>query len=477
MKVRTGMLLGNLIGAALFVIVAIVVLVSANTVSRSIDEIAASSRDLDTANELNDSVNEMVRAVRDYAIARDKSVLDAFEEGVRSFEAVSERAKEIPDPVLQGRMNELISLGRQYYGIGKEVIEIVDRGRPIEAAVPVIKKARPVFERMKPIMREFHERTDSVLKADEQAALSAARTLYTVLIAGVIVSIGLAVGGAVLISSWIAKGVKESTGAVSAATSEIASTVAEHERTASAQSASVTETAATMNELGVSSKKVSEQAESATEGAKHVMSLAEEGLKTVEQTIEGMATIKEKSGTIAGEILKLSEQTAQIGSIANLVTDISSQINMLALNAAVEAVRAGEHGKGFNVIAQEVRKLADQARKSAERVNGIVVDIQKATNAAIMATEEGTKTIEEGAKLAERTTEAFSGVNASITAAFDSFRQISLNIAQQAAAIKQVMEAVNAITAGSKETAAGIAQTKVGIDRINERARALNEMV
>lgn len=477
MKVRTGMLLGNLIGAALFVIVTIIVLVTARQVSSSVEGMIETAREVGMVNDLNDSMNEMVRSARGYVIMRDPSVKATFENGKRNFEEVARKAEAITDPVQKERLAKLVALGREYYGLGSKVIDLADRGKTTDAVAPVVKEAHSIWGEIKPILNDIRKYQGEIFAKMEDAAVSATRVLYTAVIAGTLVSIGLAIAGALFVSSWISRSVKESTNAVSAATSEIASTVAEHERTATAQSASVTETAATMNELGASSRKVSEQSETATDGAKHALSLAEEGLKTVEQTIDGMATIKERSGTIAGEILKLSEQTAQIGAIANLVTDISSQINMLALNAAVEAVRAGEHGKGFNVIAQEVRKLADQARKSAERVNNIVTDIQKATNAVIMATEEGAKTVEEGARLAERTTEAFSGVNASITGAFDNFRQISLNIAQQAAAIKQVMEAMNAITAGSKETAAGIAQTKVGIDRINERAKALNEMV
>ncbi len=87
----------------------------------------------------------------------------------------------------------------------------------------------------------------------------------------------------------------------------------------------------------------------------------------------------------------LSEQIGQIYNITNLVGDIANQTNMLALNAAVEAARAGEQGKGFAVIATEIRKLADQSRKSAERINNLVTDIQNATNTTVIVTDEGKK--------------------------------------------------------------------------------------
>src|SRR6185295_5640534 len=97
---------------------------------------------------------------------------------------------------------------------------------------------------------------------------------------------------------------------------------------------------------------------------------------TAQKTIDGMSDLKDKVTAIAAQILKLSEQTSQIGGITDLVSDLASQTNMLALNAAVEAARAGEHGKGFAVVSAEIRKLADQSRKAAERINTLVADVQ-----------------------------------------------------------------------------------------------------
>jgi len=170
----------------------------------------------------------------------------------------------------------------------------------------------------------------------------------------------------------------------------------------------------------------------------------------------GMASLKTKVEAIAEQILHLSEQTGQIGNITNLVSDLANQTNMLALNAAVEAARAGDHGRGFAVVAGEIRKLADQSKKSAERINALVGEIQKATNATVMATEEGTKTVEEGIRQAQATAEAFNNLAGAISGAFESVQQISLNVRQQATAIGQVAQAMEALNAGAKETAAGI---------------------
>lgn len=123
--------------------------------------------------------------------------------------------------------------------------------------------------------------------------------------------------------------------------------------------------------------------------------------QTVKANIEKMLTLRQKIQIIAGLILELSERTQQIGETIEVVEDIAEQTNMLALNAAVEAARAGENGKGFSVVAGEIRKLADESKQATTKITALIKDIQQATNSTVMATEEGSKEIESGVKLAD----------------------------------------------------------------------------
>ncbi|MBD1919642.1 HAMP domain-containing protein [Microcoleus sp. FACHB-831] len=193
------------------------------------------------------------------------------------------------------------------------------------------------------------------------------------------------------------------------------------------QAISVQQVTTTMDELSASSGISAEQAKAAAAGAKQVLFLIEGD--TDNSAMKGKSSLREKVGQLAQEILRLSDQTSQIGTISTLVSDLANQTNMLALNAAVEAVRAGEHGKGFNVIATEIRKLADQSKTSAQRINALVRDIQSATNSTVMVTEESKKNVE-------------SVVNAVHKITLNS-QQISLNANQQAIAIGQVVAAMN----------------------------------
>ncbi len=107
-----------------------------------------------------------------------------------------------------------------------------------------------------------------------------------------------------------------------------------------------------------------------------------------------MIILKENVGAIAQQIMRLNEQTNQIGNISSVVINLANQTNILALNAAVEAVRAGENAKGFNVLATEIRKLAAQSKKSAQKINNLVTDIKNALDYTVTVTHECTKTVE-----------------------------------------------------------------------------------
>jgi methyl-accepting chemotaxis protein len=264
---------------------------------------------------------------------------------------------------------------------------------------------------------------------------------------------------------------------MSSTSTEIAATVNQHERTASQQASMVNETTTTIQELGASSKQTSEQASSAAEVAQKSLNATGDGTLIVKQTIDGMNILGAKVGMIADQILKLGEQTAQIGNLANMVKDLSVEINMLALNAAVEAARAGEHGKGFAVVAGEIRKLANESKKSAEQANAVIADIQKATNATILRTEEGTKVVDEVTGYVRNVGELFNSLSEAASKVYENAQQVLLNTNQQATAIGQVVEAMNGLNTGARETAAGIVQTKTGIEQLNSATVNLKQIL
>lgn len=156
-----------------------------------------------------------------------------------------------------------------------------------------------------------------------------------------------------------------------------------------------------IDDLKALAMKTKQNAQNVAQKANQSLGFSQKEMESVKANIEKMLKLRQQIQIIAELILELSEHTQQIGSTIGIVEDIAEQTNMLALNAAVEAARAGEHGKGFSVVASEIRKLADESKQATSKITSLIRDIQQATNSTVMATEESSKEIEVGVKLAD----------------------------------------------------------------------------
>ena len=323
---------------------------------------------------------------------------------------------------------------------------------------------------------KYFELTNDAVSAAEKLSVSNVQNIRLIQLAVLALNLG-ALMLVWFILSKVTEALNGSTNAMAARSTHIATTVEQQERFLAEQADSVNQTTASVEELGASSRQAAAQAEASAAGAQQALSLSEDGFKSVARTMEGIDELKKKVEAIADKIMQLSEQTAQIASVSDLVADIASQTNMLSLNAAVEAARAGEHGKGFAVVAGEVRKLADQSKRSAEKISGLVNEIQSSINSTVMVTDEGTKTAVEGIKLAEETADSFSGIAKAINDVFVNSQQIVMNAKIQAVSVQQAVSAMNAINLGSQETADGVLEVKSAFTELAHTAQQLKAMV
>ncbi|MGN7613234.1 HAMP domain-containing methyl-accepting chemotaxis protein [Magnetococcales bacterium HHB-1] len=357
--------------------------------------------------------------------------------------------------------------------IREEVIQLSLNGERDKAALITRGKGAKHVALLSNIMTEFIDFARNKAKtfhSNAEESRSRALTVATTLLL-------LAIFISWLFAYTNTVSLEEIINSISSSSSEMATTVNQQERVSAQQNSSINETNTTMEELGASARQSAEQAESAAGNAQNALNLAQEGLSRIEEMMISMGGTKQKVEGIAQQILRLSEQTSQIGSITNTVTDFANETKMLAMNAAVEAVRAGEHGKGFSVLSVEIRKLADESKRSAERINVLVEEIQRATNTTVMVTEEGTKTVNRGMEIAQNTSQTFAELSDSVSSASDSSQQISMNVRQQAVAVKQVVEAMQLLNTGAKENATGIGQVKNGVQMLNETIQKLKTMV
>lgn len=295
--------------------------------------------------------------------------------------------------------------------------------------------------------------------------------IVTLVIGGFFVFLGI------ILLKKLVNSILEVVGVVTSFSSQIVSTINEQERITNQQLSSVQETTVTMDELSASSQQSAQQAEGAVFGAQQALIRVEQGTTAIQKALQEMETLKIKVESIAEKIVQLSEQTHQIGSVSDVVSDLSNQTNMLALNAAVEAVRAGEHGKGFAVVASEIRKLSDASQKSSQKINTLVNDIQRMIQTTVVVTEEGTKNVESGVHVAHQTAQVFSDVSKSMEQIVESSQQIALTSKQQAVAIQQVNQAMNNLTRGANETALGVNQIKNGSAKLSDATHNLKEVL
>lgn len=338
----------------------------------------------------------------------------------------------------------------------------------------------PLYEVIDPVTNKLQELTVIQSQIAEKERNNA-RILYRqiLILFGLLVVITLLVGPIIgyYLSQSIVATLKETINTMTESSNQIAAATEEQERVAEKQAAAVNQTTTTIDELNASSKSTAQQANSVAAGAMETLNLASQGTKAVEKSLETMTLLKNKVESIALQIERLREQTNQINNITGLVSDLATQTNMLALNASIEAVRGGENGTGFAVVAQEIRKLADRSKLSAEKINGLIAEVQTAINLTVKVTQEGSINVLEGEKIAKETAEVFGGVTQAANEGVLSTKQIAMTIKEQTVAIQQVVEAMNALNIAAKENAAGISQTQIGTKKLSDTANILNNQV
>lgn len=239
----------------------------------------------------------------------------------------------------------------------------------------------------------------------------------------------------------------------------------------------VTETTTTVEEVRQTAQLTTQKAKYVSESAKLAAQVSQNGRKSVEESIDAMNRIRDQMQAIAEGIVRLSEQNQAIGDIMVTVNDLSEQSNLLAVNASIEAARAGEQGKGFAVVAHEIRSLAEQSKQAAGQVRSILNDIQKATSAAVMATEQGGKAVETGVTRSRRAGESVQKLTESISEAAEAATQIAAANQQQMVGMDQIVQAMENIKTASIENLASTKQTETAAKNMQELGQKLKDLV
>jgi hemerythrin-like metal-binding protein len=243
------------------------------------------------------------------------------------------------------------------------------------------------------------------------------------------------------------------------------------------QTQKATHVATASEEMSATVTDVAKNASDASEAAINAVKVAKGGGEIVSKTIAGMneivASVKDSSAVIS----QLGGKSKEIGQIINVIEDIADQTNLLALNAAIEAARAGEHGRGFAVVADEVRKLAEKTTKATKEIIGMIASIQSETEKAVSTMEANTKKVEDEVILAKEAGEALNEIINSVDRVTSMIQQIATASEEQSTVTEQISGDINAVAAVTKESADGAKQISAAVRDLTNLANELKNVV
>jgi methyl-accepting chemotaxis protein len=245
----------------------------------------------------------------------------------------------------------------------------------------------------------------------------------------------------------------------------------------SEQAAAVQEVTTTSEEIAITAKQITVNAVSVEKMAESTNQSCLAGTGEVSNAINGMSLLKTQVQSIAESMLKLGDNSQKIGGIVEIIDEISDQTNLLALNAAIEAAGAGEAGKRFAIVAQEVRRLAERTVEATRQIKGLIEEIQKATNSTIMVTEEGTKAVDSAAQLVDKVQLSFGSIINLVEGTAQSAKEITLSTQQQTSACEQMAETMTEVRDVAQQVAGSARETERAISEIIALTEKLQELI
>jgi methyl-accepting chemotaxis protein len=536
MKLRTQLILA--FGVVIVVIIGLLGMTyhSLDVMTTTAQWVKHTTEVLKTANEAEKLLVDMETGARGFVITGKDEFLEPYNVGRNIYDAKLAALKALvsDNPAQLGRLTTIDEVVREW---DKTVLSVqiatrrtgAEGGDKTAAEALVAKGTGKVFmDRVRKMMAEFQGEEDGLMVTRVRAADAAKRlSIRSMVISGgggillavismivVIRGVYRQVGGEpvkiALITEQVAagdlmvdwrNGIKEPTGilasigkmvenlqsqirdlrdaanVLTSSASEISASVTQVTSGAQETATAVTETTATVEEVKQGTHLTSQKSKAIADNAQQGLQMAHAGRKATETVTEGMVRINDQMTSIAGTIMKLGEQSQAIGEITATVDDIAEQSNLLAVNAAVEAAKAGEHGRGFAVVAQEIKSLAEQSKQATKQVRSILNDIQKATGAAVMATEKGSKVVDQGLNESARASELIQALSASFTDAAQSAGQIAASTQEQLTGMDQVAMAMENIKEASQQNVTSMRQLEVAAQTLKEIGHKFTESV
>lgn len=354
--------------------------------------------------------------------------------------------------------------------------------RKTDASVEAVGQAfkddvAPTVEALERHIRAFIDLEQRQLDEANRAATAAASSSMALVVGLGAAIVALSALLAFVLTRVLAGQIGSAVGLVQSSSSELQAAASQQATGAKEQATAMNEISTTISELLATSRQIADGARRVAQIAEQTAVAARAGEATVDNGHEAVAGIRRQVDLIVGNMLELGKKSQHIGAVLDIVSELAEQTNILAINATIEAAGAGETGKRFAVVADEIRKLADRVGGSTKEIRGLIDDIRSAVNTTVMTTESGSKAVDTGSKQFSEVAASFKQIAALVSTTTDAAREIELSTKQQTTAVEQVNIAIANVAQATRETEASSGQTLQTASELSGLSRALLRLV
>ena len=385
--------------------------------------------------------------------------------------------KVLPDQASKAAFTAFDAVSTRFDAAHSKVITLAQAGDYQQAAQVAQRQLDPAGVKVQQSLTALGTAIDRKVAADQR---NLSNVIWTVgIVTGAVMVLAVLAGVIIAVRQRRSIGgrLAEVIDRLSTSTAELLAVTSQVAAGAVQTATAISEAATTVDEVRQTSLLSSQKATSVSDSAQSADQVAEAGRRAVTETLGGIQRIQDQMSVVADSVVRLSEQTEAVSEIISTSNDLAEQSNLLSVNAAIEAAKASDQGKGFGVVAEEIKNLAMQSKQGVVQVRSILSDIQKATAAAVMAAEQSGKAIEEGARQASESSVAIEGLAENVAAAAQSAMQIVASSQQQLVGMDQISEAMTSIDQASAQNAAGARQMEAEVSHLQELAVAMRAMV
>jgi len=370
------------------------------------------------------------------------------------------RALTEDDPGQQKHLDQIESLTASKFGELKRTVDLRKAGHFDDALKLVLTNEGKIYmDNLRKVADQMSQEQQHLLDkraAEAEATVTTAKV--TILSSTLLCLLFVSITG-YLIARSLASQLGAAVGHVQSSSAELQAAATQQASGAKEQASAMNEISTTISELGVTSRQIAESAQRVAQIAEQTAGAARSGEVTVEKGQEAISGIRRQIDQVVSHMLDLGRKSQEIGAVLDIVSELAEQTNILAINATIEASGAGEAGKRFAVVAEEIRKLADRVANSTKGIRTQVEDVRGAVNTTVMATESGAKAVDIGARQFTEVAVAFKQIAGLVGTTTEAAREIELSTKQQATAAEQVRIAVTDVAQSTQETDTSSTQT------------------